>query len=202
MFEAGEIGPFVDRLARRIASFPAEAIAAAKAAVNAADPAAVEGLNEETFIVQGTLRNESAQRNMRRFLEIGGQTPEGERRMGELCAQLGRLRYRDGQVTRARLQAFQGMERRGVLEFWRRTSIRAIDKAALLRWERWLRHSYGHLAAVSLRHVLRDFGTFIRWMHTVGAMTELPQFPKIKISKARKRVPNRQAGGQHHPGDS
>ena len=30
-------------------------------------------------------------------------------------------------------------------------------------------------------------------MHTVGAMADMPQLPKIKIPKARKRVPNREA---------
>ena len=34
-------------------------------------------------------RADGAQRNMQRFLEIGGQTREGELRMGELCGQLG-----------------------------------------------------------------------------------------------------------------
>src|SRR5512139_4096908 len=41
------IGPFVDRLARRIASFPAEAIALAKAAVDAAELPTEAGLLEE-----------------------------------------------------------------------------------------------------------------------------------------------------------
>ena len=35
------------------------------------------------------MRTEDAQRNMQRFLEIGGQTREGESRMDELCAALG-----------------------------------------------------------------------------------------------------------------
>ncbi|MEE8556751.1 MAG: enoyl-CoA hydratase/isomerase family protein [Myxococcota bacterium] len=83
-----EIGPFVTGLARRIGSFPAEAIAAAKASVLNAEPPLEEGLREEAFLFQTLLRNESAQENMRRFLKIGGQTREGELRVGALCEKL------------------------------------------------------------------------------------------------------------------
>ncbi len=89
-FEAGEIGPFVERLARRIASFPPEAVAAAKACVDAADKPLEDGLLDEAYLFQTVLRSPGAQANMRRFLKLGGQTPEGERRMGELCEELGR----------------------------------------------------------------------------------------------------------------
>ena len=87
-FEPGEIGPFVDRLARRIASFPIEAVRLAKAAVNQAERPLAEGLREEAFLFQQLLRNNSAQSAMRRFLEIGGQTRQGELRVGELNAEI------------------------------------------------------------------------------------------------------------------
>jgi len=88
IFEADEIGPFVDRLARRIASFPVEAVRLAKQSVNAADKPLHEGLVEEAYLFQRLLRTDGAQRNMRKFLEIGGQTREGELRVGELGAEL------------------------------------------------------------------------------------------------------------------
>lgn len=84
-----ELRPFVDRLARRIASFPSHAIAAAKQSVLNAEPDFGPGLIEEGFLFQGTLREPSARRAMRRFLEVGGQTREGELRLGELCIELG-----------------------------------------------------------------------------------------------------------------
>ena len=87
-FEPGEIGPFVDRLARRIVSFPIEAVRLAKAAVNQAERPLAEGLREEAFLFQQLLRNNSAQSAMRRFLEIGGQTRQGELRVGELNAEI------------------------------------------------------------------------------------------------------------------
>jgi len=40
-------------------------------------------------LFQRLLRTDGAQRNMRKFLELGGQTREPELRMGELCAELG-----------------------------------------------------------------------------------------------------------------
>ena len=90
IFEADEIGLFVAKLARRIASFPVEAVRLAKQSVNAADKPLHEGLVEEAYLFQRLLRTDGAQRNMRKFLEIGGQTREGELRVGELGAELAR----------------------------------------------------------------------------------------------------------------
>lgn len=89
IFEAHEISPWVDRLAARIASFPIEAVRAAKAAVNASDLPLPQGLIEEAYLFQTLLRNPSAQRNMARFLAIGGQTREGELKVNDLSAALG-----------------------------------------------------------------------------------------------------------------
>ena len=81
---AGEIDDFVDNLAYRIASFPAQAIALAKQSVNNAELPLAEGLREEAYLFQQTLRTAGARRNMRRFLEMGGQTREGEMEVGRL----------------------------------------------------------------------------------------------------------------------
>jgi enoyl-CoA hydratase/carnithine racemase len=89
IFEPNEIGPFVERLANRIASFPIDAVRLAKEAVNAADQPLASGLPTEAYLFQRLLRTEGAQRNMQRFLEIGGQTREGELRVGHLAGELG-----------------------------------------------------------------------------------------------------------------
>ncbi len=84
-----ELRPFVDRLARRIASFPAPAIAAAKRAVLAADASWERGLIEESHLFQVLLRTPEAPAAMKKFLASGGQTREGEKRLGKLCEELG-----------------------------------------------------------------------------------------------------------------
>lgn len=89
IFPADAIGPFVDQLAYRIASFPPQAVALAKASVDAAELPLQDGMVEEAYLFQRTLRTEGAQRNMRRFLEIGGQTREGELEVGTLAGRLG-----------------------------------------------------------------------------------------------------------------
>jgi enoyl-CoA hydratase/carnithine racemase len=78
------IGPHVEKLARRIASFPPEAVRLAKQAVDAADRPLAEGLAEESYLFQRLLRTKEAQATMKRFLELGGQTREGEMKIAEL----------------------------------------------------------------------------------------------------------------------
>ena len=73
-----ELGPFVDRLAYRIASFPDEAIRLAKAAVNAAELPIVEGFIEEAHFSNQAMVSATARRLMRKFLEIGGQSRQAE----------------------------------------------------------------------------------------------------------------------------
>ena len=74
-----EITPFVEELAYRIASYPAETIAAAKKAVLLAlEKPIVEGLLEETHLFNLTCCSPAAKERMSLFLEIGGQTREGE----------------------------------------------------------------------------------------------------------------------------
>lgn len=89
VFKQREIGPFVEALAYRIAAFPVDAIRRAKAAVDAADGPLRDGLLEEAYQFQELIRTPGAQRNMRRFLEIGGQTRDGEKQVGQLAGRLG-----------------------------------------------------------------------------------------------------------------
>jgi len=89
VFEADAIAPFVDALAQRIASFPAEAVRLAKASVDHAESPLAEGLPAESRLFQELLHSDAAKTNMRRFLEAGGQTREGELRVAELGGELG-----------------------------------------------------------------------------------------------------------------
>ena len=69
-----ELTPFVERLAYRIASFPASAIALAKASVAAAELPTVEGLIEEAHYFNQSVASPAAQARMAAFLQMGGQT--------------------------------------------------------------------------------------------------------------------------------
>ena len=80
-----ELDDFVDSLSKRIACWPAEAIALCKASINNAEMPLSEGLLEEAFLFQKTLRTEGAQQNMRKAMAMGLQTRDGELRMGALC---------------------------------------------------------------------------------------------------------------------
>jgi len=89
IFDPDEIGPFVDALARRIASFPPEAVRLAKQSVNNAELPITEGLSEEAYLFQRTLRTEGAKRNMQKFMDVGGQTRDVELRVGAAGGELG-----------------------------------------------------------------------------------------------------------------
>ncbi len=73
-----DLGPFVERLAYRIASFPSEAIALAKASVGSAELPTVEGLVEEAHYFNQSVATDEARQRMKRFMEGGGQTREAE----------------------------------------------------------------------------------------------------------------------------
>jgi enoyl-CoA hydratase/carnithine racemase len=85
-----ELRPFVEGLAHRIASFPADAIRLAKQAVLEADRDIVPGLLEENHLFNQTLATDEARRRMALFLELGGQTRELEMQpeLGDLAARL------------------------------------------------------------------------------------------------------------------
>lgn len=84
-----ELAAFVDRLARRIASFPPHAVAAAKASVVRAESGVVEHLLAEGDAFAATLTDPSSRRAMTAFLANGGQTRDGERRLGDLAGEIG-----------------------------------------------------------------------------------------------------------------
>jgi enoyl-CoA hydratase/carnithine racemase len=83
-----ELGMFVERLAYRIASFPAEAIALAKASVAAAELPIREGLLEEAHLFNQSVATKAAQERMAKFMELGGQTRETELNLDSLVEKL------------------------------------------------------------------------------------------------------------------
>jgi enoyl-CoA hydratase/carnithine racemase len=85
---AAELRTFVAALARRIASFPREAIALAKRAVDAADTTVREGLLEEAHLFSRTLANPETRARMDAFISSGSQSPEAELDLGAVLARL------------------------------------------------------------------------------------------------------------------
>ncbi len=85
---ADQIHAFVDRMAARIAGFPTAAVIAAKRSVLAAEAGVREDLLAEGDLFNGVLSDPEGRVAMERFLALGGQTPEGERRLGDLAGEL------------------------------------------------------------------------------------------------------------------
>jgi len=84
-----ELSPFVDRLAQRIASFPAEAIALAKTAVDAGEVMPTrDALLEEEHCMNQALATQAARDGMQAFLDAGGQTREVELELGDVISRM------------------------------------------------------------------------------------------------------------------
>ena len=100
---ASEVRPFAMRLARRMAGFPVHAIAEAKASVLRAEHDVPGRLLTEAAAFARCLAEPSATAAMRAFLAAGGQTQQGEARLGELCGELAAV---DGQpgLPRSKVQ--------------------------------------------------------------------------------------------------
>jgi len=79
-----ELGDFVMRLARRIASFPPEAVAATKRAVLRTAPEVHAGLLQDQIDEAEFRPQPSRLERIERFLALGGQTVEAERHLGAL----------------------------------------------------------------------------------------------------------------------
>ncbi len=83
------IGPFVERLALRIAAFSPEAVRLAKQAVRVAEADFHVGLLEEQFCAGRALASAGARARLPRFFEIGAQTRPVELDLPEALHRLG-----------------------------------------------------------------------------------------------------------------
>ena len=86
--DTATLDSFVERLALRMAAWPAGAVALAKASVLNAEPPMTEGLLDEAFLFQQTLRLPAARINMQAAMVQGAQTRAGEARIGALMAEV------------------------------------------------------------------------------------------------------------------
>ena len=85
---ADELQEFVTKLAYRIASYPASAIALTKASINTADQHSMDGYVFEATSLALAKRDGIAHKRMARTLELGAQTREGEIGLQEILAKL------------------------------------------------------------------------------------------------------------------
>ncbi|WP_175776447.1 enoyl-CoA hydratase/isomerase family protein [Burkholderia anthina] len=86
---ASELGPFVDKLARRIATFPPTTIAHLKRSVDmGSDVSFSEGLLVEAHEADLCVANEAIQARVKAILAAGAETYEGELRFPDLSAKL------------------------------------------------------------------------------------------------------------------
>lgn len=79
-----EMDSFVDALSFRIAKWPPHAVALAKESVGNIDLPWRQGLLEEQLLAAHAVRDPATKRLLRKFMELGAHTRDGEARMGAL----------------------------------------------------------------------------------------------------------------------
>ena len=89
-FPANDVRGAAHTFATRVASFPPHAVAEAKRCVLRSERGLPEDLLDETAAFFRTLGHDRARSAMEAFLRQGGQTVDGEQRLGALAAELSR----------------------------------------------------------------------------------------------------------------
>jgi len=88
IFAEDEIDAWVAKLAARIASMPATALRTAKKSIDCSSKPLEEGLADERKLFVDLLFTAEAKQQMTKFMDQGGQTPEGELRIAALGQQI------------------------------------------------------------------------------------------------------------------
>ncbi len=115
--------------------------------------------------------------------------------------------FRVGEIGAKRLSELESYERRGYLNPLEHESVFAIRTGSLEDWKRWLlrtkfqgstgRPSFRKTSRLSsrperrrikpntVRHIVADVGTFLRWLHRRGDIDTIPEIPEVKIGRTR-----------------
>lgn len=97
--EAEQIDQFVGNVTKRISSAPPEAIRLTKEVLTMSAGSIEDGLRQENFRFRQLLNSDASRANVRTFLELGGQTREGELQLESL---LGRVIFSSEQAQLSR----------------------------------------------------------------------------------------------------
>ena len=100
----------------------------------------------------------------------------------------------DGALSTKRLRELEQYEQRGHLAFWAESPLDRCTGPNLTRWLHWLRalrkpDGTPRLRAGAIRHLMADFGTFLRFEFSMGSLDRLPVLPEVQWEDDPKDVP-------------
>ena len=98
-----------------------------------------------------------------------------------------RRKHARGSLSDKRLQELSRYPGRGVLDYWAGVGLNQLTSASLVRWKGWL-EDRGH-GPRYVRHILVDFGAFLRFEHSIGSLEKVPTVPRVEVPHKEKRVP-------------
>lgn len=98
-----------------------------------------------------------------------------------------RVKHGEGRLSQKRLKEFEQYEQRGHLAYWAEVKLRKVSAAHLELWVHWL-YQRG-LTGGYIRHLVADFGTFLRYEKRIGSYGDVPELPSIDWHAEEKTVP-------------
>lgn len=98
-----------------------------------------------------------------------------------------------GEISKDRLRELEAYPRRGYLAALEAVPVGRLDDPTIARWYDWLRRTFPHLQAPSVRHIVTDLRTFCGHLKRVGALGTIPVFPRVKVPKRARSVPDRES---------
>jgi integrase len=98
-----------------------------------------------------------------------------------------RTRHAEGRLSKKRLAEFEQYEGRGHLEFWAEVPLNNVRTQHLERWVHWL-YQKG-LRGGAIKHLVADFGAFLRYEHRIGSLRQMPQLPHVEWVPEEKTIP-------------
>ena len=100
-----------------------------------------------------------------------------------------RAKLEQGRLSSQRLAELESYERRGYFRFWRGAVAADVTPAKLEDFRDWLFTEFPHLRPKTIRNVLADSVTGLRWLHRRGIVLAPPEMPEVTSDEYVPDVP-------------
>ena len=101
-------------------------------------------------------------------------------------------KHRKGKLSKKRREELERYEGRGHLAFWAGFPIYQVTAGKLHQWVAWLDDEFPHLSPRTQKHLVADFGTFLRYVSEhLELLDRVPTLPPIDVPQYQPKVPEK-----------